>query len=177
VHHSLIFTLIGSSDSLDLHIQIYGCYILLTRYLGRSSCIARSSDLFIWSSHLGYRSYFVLHSLFHLFDPLYRLNSTLFYLIIHKIILSCVEIICIIAVTLLPLLLIYITCLGHFRLSVYTWDIFLAYIRRWLSSCLRSSVFWEAGRDILPCSQEELMVQEDSIELKKNKEKKQIKTS
>ena len=30
---------------------------------------------------------------------------------------------------------------------MYTWGIFLAYIRRRLVSRLRSSVFWEAGRD------------------------------
>jgi len=37
----------------------------------------------------------------------------------------CENIICIIAVTLLSLLLSYITCLGHFKLSVYTWGYFL----------------------------------------------------
>ena len=35
----------------------------------------------------------------------------------------------------------YIACSGHFRLSVYTWDIFLAYIRRQLSPRLRSTYF------------------------------------
>ena len=33
------------------------------------------------------------------------------------------------------------------RLSVYTWDIFLAFRHHWLSSCLHSSVFWEVGCD------------------------------
>ena len=32
---------------------------------------------------------------------------------------------------------------------MYTWGIFLAYIRRRLSSRLRFRVFWEAGRDTL----------------------------
>ena len=41
----------------------------------------------------------------------------------------------------------YITCSGYFRLSVYTWGILLAYIRRQLSSRPRFHVFWEAGRD------------------------------
>jgi len=41
----------------------------------------------------------------------------------------------------------FITCSSYFRLSVYTWDIFLAYICRRLSSRLRFHVFWEAGRD------------------------------
>ena len=43
----------------------------------------------------------------------------------------------------------FIPCFGLLRLSVYTWGIFLAYMRRRLVSRLRSSVFWEAGRDIL----------------------------
>jgi len=47
--------------------------------------------------------------------------------------------------TLLSLFFIYITCLGHFRLSVYTWGIFLAYIRRRLSSCLRLVYFEKRG--------------------------------
>jgi len=47
----------------------------------------------------------------------------------------------------LPSLLIYITCLGHIRLSGYAWDIFLTYIRRRLSSRLYSNVFWKAGCD------------------------------
>ena len=44
-------------------------------------------------------------------------------------------------------LLIDIACSGHFRLSVYMWDIFLTYIRRRLSSRLYFSVFWKAGCD------------------------------
>ena len=39
----------------------------------------------------------------------------------------------------------FIDCSG--RLSVYTWGIFLAYIRRRLSSRFCFHVFWEAGRD------------------------------
>ena len=42
----------------------------------------------------------------------------------------------------------YIACSGYFRLSMHTWGILLAYIRRRLSSRLRFHVFWEAGRDI-----------------------------
>jgi len=62
----------------------------------------------------------------------------------------CGNIICIIAVTLLPLLLIYITCLSHFRLSGYTWDIFLAYIRHRLSSRTAPVYFGKAVHDIKP---------------------------
>jgi len=41
----------------------------------------------------------------------------------------------------------YIACSGYFRLSVYAWVFFLAYIRRRFSSRLRFHIFWEAGRD------------------------------
>jgi len=41
----------------------------------------------------------------------------------------------------------YIACTCYFTLSVYTWDILLAYIRRQLSSRLHFNIFWEAGRD------------------------------
>jgi len=41
----------------------------------------------------------------------------------------------------------FIACSGYFRLSVYTRGIFLAYIRRRLSSRLRFHVFWEVGHD------------------------------
>jgi len=44
----------------------------------------------------------------------------------------------------------FITCSDHFRLSVYEWGIFLAYISGRLSS--RFHVFWEAGRNTLTCS-------------------------
>ena len=35
----------------------------------------------------------------------------------------------------------YIACSGHLRLSAYIWGIFLTYMRRWLSSRLRSNIF------------------------------------
>ena len=43
----------------------------------------------------------------------------------------------------------FIPCSGYFHLSVYTWGIFLAYIRRRLSSRLHFHVFWEAGVTML----------------------------
>ena len=55
--------------------------------------------------------------------------------------------ICDIAVIVDLLWFIFVACSGSFRLSVDTWDIFLAYIRRRLSSLLRFHVFWEAGCD------------------------------
>jgi len=41
----------------------------------------------------------------------------------------------------------YIACSGYFRLSMYTWGILLAYIRRRLSSRFRFHIFWKAERD------------------------------
>ena len=41
----------------------------------------------------------------------------------------------------------FITCSDYLKLRAYTWGIFLTYMRRRLSSHLRSSVFWEAWRD------------------------------
>ena len=46
----------------------------------------------------------------------------------------------------------YIACSSYFRLSVYTWGIFLAYMRRRLSSRLRFHVFWEAGHEKISSS-------------------------
>jgi len=43
----------------------------------------------------------------------------------------------------------YIACSDYFRLSAYTWGIFLTYMCRRLSSQLRFSVFWEARRDTI----------------------------
>jgi len=43
----------------------------------------------------------------------------------------------------------YKACSCYFRLSVYAWGIFLAYIRCRLSSRLRFPVFWEAAYDKL----------------------------
>ena len=41
----------------------------------------------------------------------------------------------------------YIAYSGYLTLNAYTWGIFLPDMRRRLSSRIRSSVFWEAGRD------------------------------
>ena len=43
----------------------------------------------------------------------------------------------------------YITCSSYFRLSVYTWGILLAYIRRRLLSRLRFLVFGKQGVTII----------------------------
>ena len=83
---------LGVFWSLDLRIEVHIYSILLIRYLENTTRIARSSDLFIRSSDLGYCSCIFLHFLFHLFDSLYRPGSAFFYLIIHKIMLLCIEI-------------------------------------------------------------------------------------
>ena len=40
------YTLIGSSDSLNLHIQVYGCYILLTKYLRNTESLCSITGFF-----------------------------------------------------------------------------------------------------------------------------------
>jgi len=82
-------------------------------------------------------------------DSLYIWTQLLFYLVIHRIIYPCARNLFHIAVALFLLQLIYIACSGYIRLSVYMWGILLAYIRCRLLWRLCSSVFWEAGRDIL----------------------------
>ena len=137
-------TIIGSIDSLNLHIQVYGCYILLIRYMRRpcylksvASLLLDHPDSLVQVISSFSSSWFLL--------ILHILDSVVILLVIHRITLSCVEFICNIVVTLLSLLLIYITFLGHFRLSMYTQGIFLAYIRCGLSSRLHSSEFLKSG--------------------------------
>ena len=80
VHLSFYFcTLIGSSDSLDLHIQAYGCYILLIRFLERITSIWGVQSLFCSITRFfGTVNVFFLSCWFILI--LYCLNSILFYL-------------------------------------------------------------------------------------------------
>ena len=135
---------LGVSASLNLHFQAYGYYILLIRYLGRAHALRRAGVLFAWSSNLGISSCLLSFSPIFLWFFIGR-TLYLFYWFICKIILSCVEYVTL-QWFLMPSLLIDIACSGHFRFNVYTWGIFLAYIRRRLSSRLRFNVFWE-GRD------------------------------
>ena len=55
--------------------------------------------------------------------------------------------ICDIAVIMIHFSRFFIACSDYFRLSVYTWGILLAYIRRWLSLRLYFPIIWEAGCD------------------------------
>ena len=60
--------------------------------------------------------------------------------------LSCVDIYMCITVIMIYYNF-FIACSCYFILSMYTWGILLAYLRRQLSSRLRFHVLWQAGRD------------------------------
>ena len=95
-----------------------------------------------WSLYLFW--YYCLSLFLLLFFDSCISDLLLFHFLFH--LRSRVDIICIIAVILI-LHSDYIARSGYFRLSVYTWDIFLAYIRRRLSSRLCFHVFWEVGHE------------------------------
>ena len=130
-----------SSDSLNLHIQIDD-YLLLIRYLERITCILRS-----WSSLTWYPfSVFSFFSLLLLLSWFYALDSCLFHFLF-----ICYNVrifICDIAVILIYHS-DYIACSVYFRLSVYTWGIFLVYIRHRLSLWLYFHAFCEARCDTI----------------------------
>ena len=130
--YSYTFTRI--SDSLDLHIKICG-YLLLIRYWERITGVLRSQGSLLLD-HLF--SVFSVSFLFYCFH-----DSMHWTLACSLPLFICYHVwifICGIAV-----MLIYhndyITCSGYFRLNVYAWGIFLAYISRRLSSRLRFHVF------------------------------------
>ena len=138
VQTSFIFTLIGSSDSLNLHIRsMY--VILLIRYLERITHLTRCLKF----SLRDYRySYFLLFLSFPLI-PYIRLNACSIPLFIcyHMWTFICTAAVILIHHS------DYIACSGYFRFSVYMWGILLAFIHRRLLSRLRFHIFWEAGRD------------------------------
>ena len=126
------FTLIRSSYSLDLHIQVQ-LFIPLPKWwrvMMSQSVPLLDSGIFL---------YFVSVVSLILYTHQFQL---LFLCFIH--LLSCVDIYMYCWV-----ILIHhgdcIGCSGYFSLSVYTWDILLAYICRWLSSRLRFRVFFWSG--------------------------------
>ena len=132
------YTFTRSSDSLNLYIQIRG-YLLLIRYLERITCIYEELSL----SFLDYRySCSFIHIIFCFY--LYHVQLP-FLSYIH--LLSLYRYLYVILQWYWFIVVDFITCSGYFRLSVYAWGIFLAYIRRRLSSRLCFHVFWEAGRD------------------------------
>jgi len=99
-----------------------------------------------WSLYLFWYYYLPLFLLL-FFDSCIS-DLLLFHFLFH--LRSRVDIIRIIAVMLI-LYSDYITRSSYFRLSVYTWGIFLAYMRRRLSSRLRFYVFWEVGMTWCVC--------------------------
>jgi len=111
-------TFTGSSDSLNLHIQICG-YLLLIRYLERITCVTRS-----WSpSLLDYRyscSFIHVISWFYLC----RVSCNFFPLFICY---HCLDIYIVILQWYWFIVVDFIACSGFFRLSVYTWGILLVY--------------------------------------------------
>ena len=117
VHDSLIFyTLIRSSESLNLYSQVYEYFFYWASIWGDHVYLRSMVSLLLDHQILWCSSCFPFHSVGFLW---FSIAWTSYYSIwlIRRIILSCVRIICIIAVSLLPLLLIYITCLEHFRLA------------------------------------------------------------
>ena len=74
--------------------------------------------------------------------PVYQIQSLFQFFLYHGWML-----ICDFAVIVDLLWFRFITCSGYIRFSVYTWGIFLAYMRCRLSSRLHFHIFWEAGRD------------------------------
>ena len=133
------FTLNKSSDFLDLHIQVYICNL---------------ADQIFGEDHTPYKepkfSYLIILSHFFLLFYSYRslwfpILDSMLVLFLYSFVIMCGHL-CAVA-EILIYHSDYIACSDYLRLSAYIWDIFLAYMRRWLSSRLRSSVFWEAGRD------------------------------
>ena len=90
----------------------------------------------------------ILTLLFMLFpNSIFIASSCHFLFYSSDIIVYCVRYLYVILQWYWYIIVDFITCSGYFRLSVYAWGIFLAYIRRRPSSRLRFRVFWEAGRD------------------------------
>ena len=132
-HHGRVLT------TLDLHVQILDvCSIV--QVFDETVRLARNWTLFLLIlvfTSLLYSCYFLILSLSH--------SAVIFPSVIH--LLSLFRLYMYYCSDHWLLWFRFIACSGWFRLSVYAWGIFLAYIRRRLSSRLRSSVFWEAGRD------------------------------
>ena len=133
------YTFTRSSNSLNLYIQICG-YLLLIKYLERITGILRNLEFSLFDYRYSCLTFISVDSLFSIYLTFSCHFIPLF---------ICYHVwtfICIVAV-LSYYHSDYIACSCYSRFSVYTWGILLAYIRRGLSSRLRSHVFWEARRD------------------------------
>jgi len=138
----LFYTRIGSSDFLNLLIQLYLCYL---------------SDQIFGEDHTLYKrlefSYLIVLSQYSLiFLYFYFFSYSVHWTHVCSISLFiCYHVwtsICVIIVILIHHS-DYIACSDNFRLSVYTYGILLAYIRRRLSPWLRFRVFWKARPNII----------------------------
>jgi len=120
--------------------------------------ISRSMTIYYWSGiGRGSQAYWGAWSLLCLItgtlaSPLSLLNPYSLYITFycHSISYSSVIMcghLCVISQCYHVIIVVDIACSGSFRLSVYTWGIFLAYLRRRLSSQCRFWVFWEVGHD------------------------------
>ena len=133
------YTFTRSSDSLNLHIQICG-YLLLIRYLERITCVTRR-----WS--LSFLDYRYSCSFIHVISWFYLYRIQLSFSFLYSSVIIMLDILYVILQWYWFIVVDFVACSAYFRLSVYAWGIFLAYIRHRPSSRLRFSVFWEAGRD------------------------------
>ena len=124
------YTLIGSSDSLNLYIQVYVFYL--------PDQVFEEDHTLYEKLELSYLIVLSWYSLVFLYS--YCFHDSLHWTHVCSISLFiCYHVwtsICVITVILIHHS-DYIACPSYFRLSVYTWGILLTYVRRRLSSRLR----------------------------------------
>ena len=135
VHLPLYFyTFTRSSDSLNL--QICG-YLLLIRYLERITYILRNLKFSLFDYRYSCLTFIYVESLFSIYITFAYHFIPLFICYHEWMFIFTVAVLSYYHSN-------YIVCSVYFRLSVYTWRVFLAYIRRRLSPRLRFHVFWKA---------------------------------
>ena len=127
VHPSFYsYTFTRSSDFLNLHIQICG-YLKLIRYLERITGILRNLKFSLFDYRYSCLTFIYVESLFSIYITFGYHFITLFICYHEWMFIFTVAVLSYYHSD-------YIVCSGYFRLSVYTWGIFLACIRRRLSS-------------------------------------------
>ena len=110
-----------SSDSLNLHIQICS-YLLLIRYLERITSMLRNLKFFLFDYLYSYLTFIPVDFLFSTY-----ITFSCHFILYQRV--SCVHLYVVLQWYRSYLVIIKLVH-GYFRLSVYTWGIFLAYIRR-----------------------------------------------
>ena len=131
------YILIGSSDSLNLHMQVYG-YLLYWAGIRGDHVYLRSTESFLLDHKiLWYNSCLLFHSVDFFWFSIawtpycqFDLLVEWYYHVWKHYMYYCSD--------LIAFIVDLYNLLGYFRLSVYTRGIFLTYIRRRLSSRLRS---------------------------------------